>query len=77
MSPNCHPCTDRNNHEFLDDLFHHLIKERTNIKKEITKKHAKLQYNVDRMLIKIKRYAKFDEYQLENHMEYDDMNNDE
>jgi hypothetical protein len=29
------------------------------------------------MLIKIKRYAKLDEYQLENHMEYDDMNKDE
>jgi hypothetical protein len=29
------------------------------------------------MLIEIKRYAKPNEYQLENHMEYDDMNKDE
>jgi hypothetical protein len=77
MSPNCHPCIDTNNHGSLDDLFHHPIKERTNTKKGITKKHAKLQYKVDWMLIDIKRYAKLDEYQLENHMEYNDMNKDE
>ncbi len=41
-----------------------------------TKKHAKVQYWKDQMLIEILKYAKFVEYQLEEHMEYDDMNKD-
>jgi hypothetical protein len=53
------------------------MKGRTNAKKIITKKHAKLQYWKDRMLIKIKGYAKPTKHQLENHMEYDDMNKDD
>jgi hypothetical protein len=41
-----------------------------------TKKHAEVQYWKDKMLIEIKKYAKLVEYQLEEHMEYDDMNKD-
>ncbi len=50
------------------------MEEKTNIKKEITKKHAKLQYSQDQMLIKMKEYAKSVKHQLEEHMEYDGMN---
>jgi hypothetical protein len=34
------------------------MEERTNTKKGITKKHAKLQYRKDQMLIEIKGYPK-------------------
>jgi hypothetical protein len=50
------------------------MEERTNTKNGITKKHAKMQYWKDQMLIKIKGYAKLVEHQFEKHMEYDDMN---
>jgi hypothetical protein len=42
----------------------------------ITKKHAKLQYWKDHMLIEIKD-AKPIKHQLEKHMKYDGMNKDE
>jgi hypothetical protein len=44
MSPSCHPCNDANEHEYFGGLSHHLMEEKTNTKKGITKKHAKLQY---------------------------------
>jgi hypothetical protein len=53
------------------------MKERTNTKKGITKKHVKLQYGKDWMVIKIKGNAKLIKHQLEKHMEYDGMNEDE
>jgi hypothetical protein len=53
------------------------VKERKNTKKGITKKHVKLQYGKDWMLIKIKGYAKLAKHQLKKHMEYDGMNKDE
>jgi hypothetical protein len=52
------------------------VEEKMNTKKGITKKHAKLQYWKDSMLIEIKGYVKFIEHQLEEHMEYDGMNKD-
>jgi hypothetical protein len=58
-------------------LSHHHVKERTNTKKGIIRKHAKLQYWKDQMLIKIKKYAKLTKHQLKEHMEYDGMNKDE
>jgi hypothetical protein len=36
------------------------MEERTNIKKDITKKHARLQNQKDQMLIEIKGNAKFE-----------------
>jgi hypothetical protein len=76
MSPNHHPCIDTNKCESLSGISHHLVEEKTNTKKGITKKHAKLQYWKDLMLIEIKGYVKFVEHQLEKYMEYDDMNED-
>jgi len=52
------------------------VEEKTNTKRGITKKHAKLQYQKDRMLIKINKYAKLTRHQLEKHMEYDGMKKD-
>ncbi len=43
----------------------------------ITKKHVKLQYGKDWMVIEIMRYAKLAKHQLKKHMEYDGMNEDE
>jgi hypothetical protein len=45
--------------------------------KRSDKKHVKLQYWKDHMLIEIKGYPKPVEHQLEKHMEYDGMNKDE
>ncbi len=53
------------------------MEERTNTNKGITKKHVKLQYQNDHMLIDIKGYAKPTKHQLKDHMEYDNMNEDE
>jgi hypothetical protein len=64
MFPNCHACINTNKREFFGGLPHHPMEERTNTKKGIIKKHAKLQYQKDRMLIEIKRYAKPTEHQL-------------
>jgi hypothetical protein len=64
MFPNRHPCINANEREFLGGLSHHPMEERTNVKKGITKKHAKLQYQKDRMLIEIKGYAKPIKHQL-------------
>jgi hypothetical protein len=47
-----------------------------NTKKGITKKHVKLQYRGDYMLIKIKGYTKPIKYQLKEHIKYDGMNKD-
>ncbi len=52
------------------------MEENTNTKRGITKKHAKLQYHKDQMLIKINEYAKFIRHQLKEHMESDGMNKD-
>jgi hypothetical protein len=35
MPLSCHPCIDVNKREFLGDLSHHLVEERTNTKKGI------------------------------------------
>jgi len=56
MSPSCHPYIKENQRKYLDGLSHHLMKENTNIKKGITRKHAKLQYQKDWMLIDIPTY---------------------
>ncbi len=77
MFPNHHPCIDTNKCEYLGSVFHHLVEERTNTKNGITKKHVKLQFWNDQMLIEIKRYAKSIEHQLEEHIEYDGMNENE
>jgi hypothetical protein len=53
-----HPCIDVSKYKTLGGLFHHLVEERINTKKQITKKHAKLQYQKDQMLITIKGYVK-------------------
>jgi hypothetical protein len=49
---------------------------RTNIKKGITKKHVKLQYRKNQMLIEIKGYVEPIKHQFEVDMEYDDKNVD-
>jgi hypothetical protein len=56
MSPIYHPWIDANQHKYLGGLSHHLMKEKTNTKKGITRKHAKLQYQKDWMLIDIPIY---------------------
>jgi hypothetical protein len=53
------------------------VKERTNTKKGIIRKHAKLQYWKDKMLIKINEYAKPTKHQLEEYIKYNGMNKDE
>jgi hypothetical protein len=77
MSPSCHPCIDTSEHESLGGLSHHLVEERTNTKKGIIRKHAKLQYWKNKILIKIKEYAKPIKHEFEVYMEYDGMNKDE
>jgi len=57
MFPNHHPCITASEHKSFGDLSHHPMEERTNTKKGITKKNAKLQYWKYQMLIKIKGYA--------------------
>jgi hypothetical protein len=42
MPPSCHSCTNASDHKSLCKLSHHLVEERTNTKKGITKKCAKL-----------------------------------
>jgi hypothetical protein len=74
MFPNHHPCITTSEHKSFGDLSHHPMEEKTNNKNEITKKHVKLQYWKYRMLIKIKGYAICAEHYLEDHMEYDGMN---
>jgi hypothetical protein len=63
-SPSRHPCIDANKHESLGGLSHHPMEERTNTKRGITKKYAKLQYQKDWMLIKMKGYVKPIKHQL-------------
>jgi hypothetical protein len=77
MSLSCHPCIDTSEHKSLGGLSPHHVEERTNTKKGIIKKHAKLQYWKDTMLIKINGYAKPTKHQLEEYIEYDGMNKDE
>lgn len=64
MSPICHPCIVISKREYLNGHSHHFVKERTNTKKGITKKHFKLQYGKDWMVIEIKGYAKHVKHQL-------------
>jgi hypothetical protein len=64
MSPNCHPCIDTSQLKSFGGLSHHPMEERTNTKNGITKKHIKLQYGKDLMLIEIKGYAKLVKHQL-------------
>jgi hypothetical protein len=52
------------------------MEERTNIKKGITKKNVMQQHWKDRMLIKIKGYAKPTKRQLKVDMGYDSKNKD-
>jgi len=47
MSPSRHPCIDTSKHEFLGDLSHHPVEERTNTKKIITKKMP--NYNIEKI----------------------------
>jgi hypothetical protein len=64
MSPNRRPCINASKRESLGGLFHHPMEERTNTNKGIKKKHAKLQYQKDQMLIEIKGYAKLTKHQF-------------
>jgi hypothetical protein len=49
MIPRCHACIDINKCDFLGGLSHHLVKEKTNTKKGITKKtcHAITSQGLD------------------------------
>jgi hypothetical protein len=64
MSPNHHPCINAIKRESFGGVSHHPMEERTNTKNGIIKKHVKLQYQKDRMLIEIKGYAKPIKHQL-------------
>jgi hypothetical protein len=77
MSPSRHPCIDASERESFGCFSHHPMEERTNTNKGITKKHVKLQYQKDQMLIEIKGYAEPNEHQLKEHMEDDSTNKDE
>ncbi len=76
MSFSHHPCINTHKCKFINGLFHHHVQERINTKKRLTKKHVKLQYQKDWMLIEIKGYVKFVAHQLQEHMEYNGMNKD-
>jgi hypothetical protein len=73
MSLSFLPCTNANGCEYLNDLFHHLVVEMTNIKNGRAKMHAKLLRQMDQMPTELKGYTKHVKPQHGEHMEYDGM----
>jgi hypothetical protein len=53
-----HLCINASEHGSFGGLSYHPMEEKINTKKGIIKKHVKLQYRKDRMLIEIKRICK-------------------